>query len=285
MSNFFLSRVQEINTIDLYVYLGFAVVLMAALGSFLGALHYRLKCKYIDGKFVPVWSGRSQCTHCNKSLKPQHLIPILSWIFQRGRCAYCHKSISVNYICIELATVGSWLLSMLVTDVIITQLVIGFLGGILCVLLLIDLRYLIIPDELLWMIVSLSLILMMISPNWHNSLISSAWGGGIGFALTWSVRFIFLHRNGQEAMGLGDVKLMSCAGFWVGASLISWVIFFAAAMTLLGAGLLALFRPGLHIKEVKIPFGPGIAVAFYMAVLLKASGHDNLLKTLFFGGF
>ncbi len=285
MLNFFLSRVQEINTIDLYLYIGFAAVLMAALGSFLGALHYRLQCKYIDGKSVPVWSGRSKCTHCDKSLKPQHLIPIFSWILQRGCCAYCHQPVSVNYICIELATVGSWLLAMLVSDVIITQLVIGFLGGILYVLMLIDLRHLIIPDELLWMILALSIVTISTSLDWQNSLISSAWGAGVGFALTWIVRFIFLHRKGQEAMGLGDVKLMSCAGFWVGASLISWVIFLAAAMTLLGAGLLALFRPGVSIKEVKIPFGPGIAVAFYMAVLLKESGHAEVLKTLFFGGF
>ncbi len=76
-----------------------AFILGAATGSFLSVIIYRLKHD-VKG----IISSHSVCPSCKKKIRWRHLIPIVSWIFLRGKCAYCNKKISIHYFIIELAT-------------------------------------------------------------------------------------------------------------------------------------------------------------------------------------
>lgn len=74
-------------------------ILGSLIGSFLSVILYRL-----DHKDKPIIFGRSICQHSGKKLRALHLVPVLSWIFLRGRSAYTGEKISVNYILLELVT-------------------------------------------------------------------------------------------------------------------------------------------------------------------------------------
>ncbi len=74
-------------------------ILGTAIGSFLSVVNYRIHSK--DKKII---FSRSVCPHCKKKLKWRHLIPVFSWLFLRGKCAYCNEKISPNYLFIEIVT-------------------------------------------------------------------------------------------------------------------------------------------------------------------------------------
>ena len=94
----------------LMVILGLIIVGLS-LGSFVNALVWRLH----EGKD---WvRARSMCTQCHHELQPFDLVPILSWIWLRGKCRYCHKSISVQYPIIEAMVMVLFLLSYVLCPV------------------------------------------------------------------------------------------------------------------------------------------------------------------------
>src|SRR3990167_6665321 len=82
---------------NLYPITLFLFVFGACIGSFLNALNYRV----VKGKSL---LGRSFCPHCKKTLSAKELVPILSYLFQKGRCTKCKKPISPRYPLVELAT-------------------------------------------------------------------------------------------------------------------------------------------------------------------------------------
>src|SRR5688572_6912246 len=76
----------------------FSLILGLAFGSFVNALVWRLR----EGKdFI---HGRSECPECHHRLAAADLIPVVSWLFLRGNCRYCKKSISPHYPLIEVLT-------------------------------------------------------------------------------------------------------------------------------------------------------------------------------------
>lgn len=85
----------------------------ATIGSFLSVVVYRIKKKK-KGIFL----SHSICPECKKKLKWRHLIPIFSWLFLRGKCAYCGKKVSSHYFTIELITALLFLATFLVWNFI-----------------------------------------------------------------------------------------------------------------------------------------------------------------------
>ena len=77
-------------------FLAVAGVLGACLGSFVNCLAWRM----VHGESV--WKGRSHCTECNHQLSALDLVPVLSWLFLRGRCRYCGQKVSPRYVVAEL---------------------------------------------------------------------------------------------------------------------------------------------------------------------------------------
>lgn len=74
-------------------------ILGTIIGSFLSVVIYRL-----EKKKKSIFISRSMCPSCKKKIKPHHLVPVFSWLFLRGKCAYCGKKISVHYFALELMT-------------------------------------------------------------------------------------------------------------------------------------------------------------------------------------
>lgn len=205
----------------------------------------------------------SHCTRCGTNLNPIDLIPIVSYIFCKGKCRYCMERISIQYPIIELLTGFIFLLSLTKFGLSIDFLFYIILFSILVVISGIDYHYQIIPDTLVLAIFVVGIGLKLANLLSYgqalyilNSLLGLLIGGG--FLLIVAI----VSRGG---MGGGDIKLMAALGFWIGwkyailSLLLSFII----------GGILSL---GLLITKVKsrgefIPFGPFLVMGFIVTAL------------------
>lgn len=239
------------------------------LGSFYNVVGLRVPVN--KSIFLP----RSSCPTCGHKLNPNELIPVLSYILQKGKCRGCQSRISPVYPVFELLT------GILFAT---APLVIGWSGELVVALTLIsmfmiiivsDLNYMLIPDKiLLWFagIFLLERIIWPLSP-WWNSLL----GAGTGFILLLIIAIV-----SKGGMGGGDIKLYALIGFVLGFKLVLLSFFLS---TLFGA---VIGGFGLLFKIVKrkqpIPFGPFIA-AGTLTAYYWGSDLTNLYLQFLYNGF
>lgn len=246
-----------------------ASVFALIFGSFLGASSYRIARQFIESTKRPIrfFEKRSKCPSCGHPLKPIHLIPVLSWIVLKGKCAFCGALISRKYLLIELGTLASALCALMVTPYIYEQAELFILGSMLITLAVIDFKYLILPDVFLIPLLPFPLITIYCAqtPLLTLNLLGGAVFGVLLFTL---VRYLYLKTKKIEGLGIGDIKLIGIAGLWVGLDGINWVILLGVFSTLLG--MLAL---GKDLRKSRhIPFGPGLCFGFYSVYLAKFLG-------------
>ena len=205
----------------------------------------------------------SQCPHCEHRIRVWENIPLLSYVFLRGRCSACAAAISPRYPLTELAC---GLLSAFVAWHF------GF-GWPACLMLvmswgllamsLIDAEHQILPDVLVLPLIWLGLIVN--SFGLFVSLHEALWGAIAGYSLLWSVFWLFKLVTGKDGMGYGDFKLLAMLGAWGGWQILPLTILLSS---LVGAiiGLLT-----LRLRNAKtstpIPFGPYLAIAGWIALL------------------
>lgn len=238
-------------------------VLGAIIGSFLNVVALR----YNSGLSL---GGRSSCASCSKTLCWWELVPILSFLFLRGKCSSCQTKISWQYPVVEL-----W------TGLIFTTVPYIFLP-VFCLYIVItiyDLRHKIIPDGLVYASIILSLLIPLFII--HYSLLD--WfAGPILFAFFAS---IWLVSRGR-AMGFGDAKLSLSVGLLLGAAVgFSAIILAFWLGALSGITLLSWSRLNPLLRGVKkitmkseIPFAPFIIVGAWLALIL----HLDLLHVSLF---
>lgn len=220
------------------------------IGSYLNVAVYRIPLK------ISTAEGRSFCPRCHHQLSALDLVPVLSWMFLKGRCRYCHEPISPRYPLIELCTGMLFALACITEGPGFISVLNCLFFSVLIVTALIDLDTMEIPDRLHLIIFLLGFIRLVLTPaNFGSQLLG---------ALIISIPFwIFYHF---EAMGGGDVKLMLVSGFYLGFSqvLVSFVL-----STFLGAAA-ALYLIGVKKKDRRtaIPFGPFLAMGMVLAVLI-----------------
>ncbi len=217
-------------------------VLGLAAGSFLNALIWR----HHQGK--PFVKARSQCTSCGHKLGFWDLIPLVSFVWLRGRCRYCSAQIGLQYPAVELAAaLGLTAIAGLPLDVPGRI----WLGGLFLLALLIfvyDLRYLIIPDvfvavTLLWLVIGL---LVLGLPGWTGRLLT-----GLGLFIFFAALY-FLSRG--RWIGGGDGKLAFLMGLWLGWPMGVLAVFLSFILgAAIGVGMIGLGRATL---KSQIPFGP-----------------------------
>ncbi len=186
-----------------YYFLIFLVGL--SVGSFFNVVIFRF-----NGK-KSITGGRSKCLNCGSSIRWYDLIPILSYIILRGKCRECKKKISPLYPVVEVSTAAILLLFFLNTSVI--SLLTGISAFIIALLVLIvffDIRYLIIPDKILVLLIIAVVGSKLLSDNtdFYRLLISA-------LGLTSFFAILFLASRGRW-IGLGDVKLIFIIGLLLG---------------------------------------------------------------------
>ena len=192
-------------------------------GSFLGTLVTRLPAG------EPVLFARSRCDACGHVLKPAQMIPIVSWIALRRRCAFCAAPLGAFYPGIEIASliVVCWAATA-TTDWIFAASCI--LGWTLLVLALSDWRTQLLPDAVtLFLLVSGLLTTYLIDPG---ELLDRAIAVCAGFSALAGLNLVYRLVRKREGMGLGDAKLLAALGAWVSLRGLPSVVLLACALGL-----------------------------------------------------
>ena len=233
------------------------VIAAPFIGSFIGVLILRLPAGQ------PIGMVRSACPHCSATLGATDLVPFASWLLLRGRCRHCSAALGAFYPGIEAAS-----LLVAVWAVVVLPGPLSWIGCILGWTLLaaamIDLRHLVLPDVLILPLIPAGLAVhALIAPE---RLPDHAIGAVIGYLGFVAIRGLYGAIRRREGLGLGDAKLLAAAGAWVGWQGLPSVVFLGAMLTL--AGLLAVAGAGGKVDaKGEIPFGPALALAFWIVWL------------------
>ena len=217
-------------------------------GSFLGVLIRRLPA----GRDVV--RARSACEACGRILRAWELIPVLSFVLLRGRCARCGGHIGWFHPAVELAAlaVAGW--AVLVLDEPAFVWAACVLGWGLLALAWIDWETFLLPDILTLPLLAAGLGAAWVLEPWL--LTDRAVAAGLGWALFEAVAWAYRRLTGREGLGGGDAKLMAVCGAWLGLENLPWVM---AGGAVLGIGL-AIIRG----RTSPVPFGPPLALAAWL---------------------
>ena len=261
----------------------FVGILGLIIGSFLNVFIYRLH----TGKSL---SGHSHCLSCGTGLRPYELVPLLSYVFLRGRCRTCGCYIPIRYFIVELCTGGFFLLAYSVAGSLIEF---AYFAALLCVLIVItvyDIRHFIIPDKL-----TAALLVLTIAWQGYGMYLGATWQSlavNIGAACLGAAFFylLWLVSSGRW-IGFGDVKLALPLGLMVGPTAVFSMIVFSfwigAFVSLLLIGCAKLIRGQvrlqnriftLTIKSV-VPFAPFL-VAGSLLVLFSNINVLSFFSTI-----
>jgi leader peptidase (prepilin peptidase)/N-methyltransferase len=239
----------------------FLFLIGLAVGSFLNVVIYRLR----HGK-SPM-QGRSYCDHCKKQLSWRDNIPLLSFVLLGGRCRYCQQKIATSYPLIEFLTGVEflWVYWLLKTNFGFFGQVEGFYSLALLIywlalfsgslaILVFDLKYMLIPDQILWPLIGLAFIRLFISHHWQ--VVPVALGSGLFLGLIhWLTK--------GKGMGWGDVKLGLLLGLVLGWPLVL-VAYFFAFLTGASTGVILILLGKKKFKS-KIAFGPFLILGMMVA--------------------
>lgn len=234
-------------------------VVMAApfIGSFVTSLAHRLPVG------APIAVARSACPQCGEVLSPWSLVPIVSWIAQRGRCRHCGGSISLSYPLIEIAALALaiWSLSMVSGWVFAVSCI---LGWALLALALIDARHFILPDILTLPLIAAGLaVTFFIDPAQTLPHFLAAVIAGASLTLLATLYRTF---RGREGLGLGDAKLFAAGGAWVGLAGLPGIILIACFTALAWALVQCGIQRNLS-ADMRIAFGPFLALGIWLVWL------------------
>ncbi len=220
-----------------------------------------------EGPFNLVVPG-SACPHCGAPIRAWQNVPVLSWLWLKGRCAACGARVSARYPIVEAsAAVASVVVAAVFGPTWETAAALGFTWTLIA-LSLIDFDHQLLPDSmtlpLLWAGLLVSLLPFPGGPLFAT-LSDSVAGAIVGYLALWSVYWLFKLLTGKEGMGYGDFKLLAALGAWLGWQLLPLVILLAAAVGSLVGLTLILVRG--RDRQVPIPFGPYLAAAGWIALL------------------
>lgn len=216
-----------------------------------------------DGPAYNLVVPASTCPQCGHRITALENIPVLSYVFLRGRCADCGTRIPSRYPLVELVTA---LLSIIVAvrfGFSIQMLAALVFTWALIPLFMIDFDHQILPDSITLPLLWLGLLLSL-----HGVFVDSTAsiiGATAGYLSLWSIYHLFKLVTGKEGMGYGDFKLLAAIGAWTGWQALPVVVLFSSLVgAVLGIGLI-LFRG--REQGQPMPFGPFLATAGWLTLL------------------
>lgn len=244
-------------------------VLGAIWGSFVAALCQRLPAG------ESIISGRSRCDHCHQPLRAYELVPILSYLFQGGKCRRCRAPISLDSLFTELFCASFGLLCAALFP-LPGAIAVAVLGWVLLPVILLDWRHYWLPDNLVIVVAATGLIGGGFLPN-ESNMMDRMIGGVAGFSALQVLRVVYSRLRGIEAMGAGDPKLLGAIGLWVGWQSLPLTLLLASVLGL--AHFLTRFRDSDALKQ-HLPLGSYFGVA---TILLAIAVLDATRLAALFG--
>lgn len=253
-----MSFLQEIPTAFIAAYI---FIFGLVFGSFLNVVIYRVP----QGRSL---NGRSHCPKCNEQIKAQDNIPVLSWLFLKGKCRHCSGAISIRYPAIELSHALIWCGLTVWNGVNLLLPLLLFLASTTLALAMIDFDTMRLPDALTLpsLVVTLAWLALI---AWHGDQWNQ-YGRALLGALIYLGFFLFIYLATKgRGLGFGDVKLAPTLG-----AIIGWFSLGATAVGIMGAFILGaipaalLLASGIVKKGTPIPFGPMLIIGAWAGVVL-----------------
>lgn len=273
------------------------VVFSLLIGSFLNVVIYRLpkmleqgwksECRefladelakpiQVDASPITLSTPSSSCPKCQHKIRFYENIPVISWVFLKGKCSQCKAKISLRYPMVELATA---ILSVVIAahyGVTFTTLMLLVLTwGLIC-LTLIDVDHMLLPDQ-----ITLPLLWLGLLVNINGAIVplqDAVVGAVAGYMSLFSIFWLFKLITGKDGMGHGDFKLVALFGAWIGWQLLPLLILMASAVGAVIGISLMVFKN--HQREQAIPFGPYLAIAGWITLLWGNGIWSWYLSTL-----
>jgi leader peptidase (prepilin peptidase)/N-methyltransferase len=225
------------------------------IGSFAGVLIRRLP----EGQ--PVFLTRSCCENCGARLRAAELVPLASYMLQRGKCRRCGVAIDPFHPAVEIAAIGVALWAILAETEPSRLWADCLLGWTLLTLGWIDWRCMRLPDVLTLPLLSLGLLVTLLTQP--ADMTGHAAGAAAGYLALRGVAWCYRILRGREGIGAGDAKLLAAAGAWLGLASLPFVVLLAALLGIAAAAVLAL--TGRNVRaDTALPFGPCLALAFWL---------------------
>ena len=242
------------------IYYGVVIFIFGLiLGSFYTVVGERLP----EGKSIV--NPPSHCPNCNHRLGILELIPVLSFLFLGGKCKNCRSKIPVLSTLIELLTAILFLIAYIRFGISIKLFIALIFISMLVIVIVSDVRYMVICDEVLILGNILIFILLIISIGFKNSIISLVYGIA-SLLIMLSIKTLGDIIFKKESMGGGDIKLMFTFGLVLGIPS-SVASIFLASFIGLPISLIMMKKNSSH----ELPFGPYLSIA---AIILLLSGID-----------
>ena len=229
------------------------LIIFFVFGSVLGSFYHVLATRLSKG--LSIISPPSHCENCNHKLNWYELIPVLSYIIQGGKCRECKKKLSISYLLIEICTGILFAVCFHVFDFTTELLIALIFVSSLIIIIISDIEYMIILDEVLVFSIFAIIIIDIFSIGFYETSLKVL--AGIGSFLT----MLLIKKVGdvifkQESLGGGDIKLMFLVGLVIGYPMAVSNIFLATFI----AFPIALFLL-ISKKDNIIPFGPFLSMS------------------------
>lgn len=231
----------------------------AMIGSFLNVVIYRIP------KDESIVFPASKCQSCQTSLKWYHNIPIFSWLFLGGKCAFCKEKISAQYPIVEFLTGVIFVALYFKLGLVWYLPFVAASFAALLALVMIDFKYMAVPDNVNFA----ALVFALIQPAFLNGLIYAAIAAG-GLYLIGLLSSLLARK---QAMGGADVIVAGTMGALLGFPNFFVAIFLSAVLAMI---------PALIWREKGVPFVPFLALATFIVYLYDAEAAQ-LLELIIYG--
>ncbi len=237
-----------------------AILFGLIFGSFLNVLIARIP------KDENVAFPASHCPKCKTPLKAYHNIPLFSWLFLRGKCAFCKEKISVKYPIVELFNALIWGAVFFKLGLSYIALMIAFSFSFLLALSVIDFYIKMVPDSLNLLALTTAIVAATsfqgFSINFQNALLAVG-----GFAL---LRFYLSYLIKKEALGEGDLMVAGTMGAMLGIKLLLMAIFTSAILALP----VMMYQRDETDESKTVPFVPFLALALFIVYIFDFAFID-----------
>ena len=281
-----------LSSIDPGFVAALAAILGLLIGSFLNVVIYRVprmmerqwaaECAELNSAPAPpaekfnLLTPRSRCSSCGHLIRWYENIPVLSYVFLRGKCSACRAPYGIRYPLVEVVTGALFFFCAWRWGWSMTALAWCGFSAALLALAVIDWDTTLLPDDMTLPLLWAGLIAAALQWNPAVDLPSALWGAVAGYLSLWAVYWAFKLATGKEGMGYGDFKLFAALGAWFGWTALVPMILMASVI---GAaiGIAMKFSSGLR-EGGYVPFGPFLAGAGFTAMVF---GPQSIL--LFIG--
>jgi leader peptidase (prepilin peptidase)/N-methyltransferase len=222
-----------------------------AFGSFLTVVIHRIPRR------EALVGGRSRCPSCGATISAWDNVPVLSYLFLRGRCRNCHAKISPRYPLVELAVTALFLAAAgAFADLYVAGMIAAFLG-VLIALAIIDVDHRVIPNAVVYPSLTVFLVAVLLGAALGRDV--NLIGAGVGL-LSFGGAVLLVALIAPKGMGMGDVKLAALIGLVLGTQGLRYVVV-AAGLAIFAGGVGGVVALAMgRSRKATIPFGPYLVI-------------------------